>query len=861
MFGMERANTGTPVRWISLVGVLLVPIIVASGFLAALWKADTRMHHVQAAVVNHDEMVEVNGQKVPLGRQLSAGLVERRDDNFDWVLADEDHATEGLKTGEYAAVVTIPEDFSAKATSFGGPAADAEQARIDVQTSKVAGVTDGAIAEVITETARTTLNTELTKQYLDGIYLGFNSMGEQFQTVADAAGELADGANGLSRGIGQTHEGADELADGMTQYADGVGDAASGAHDLSDGLDELGRAGGQLKSGGSELAGGASKLAGGAQQLSGGTSELAHQTRDLPGQTAKLARGVGAAADGAGELADGLGEAKQQMPQLTDGTQQLADGANQLAPGVKQYVGGVNQLVDGLQPVTDALGELSEEDISNLQQAMLVLAESQENAALFAEQLAEFTQAECPTIDGATPEQQEQFCLQWELAQAGLTQPIDDTGLTPVEWADQIANSSELAEAAKTAEKLAPQLPTLVEQSQQLGQLKTGGAKLVTGSQQLADGATRLNDNVGQLADGVTAAADGSASLASGLDQAADGTKKLADGMGPLHDGIVQIDQGTRGLSDGAGQLASGIGQYTGGVAKYTDGVAAAADGTAQFATGMDQLATGADGLADGTTQLADGIGQLDDGGKQLADGATQLSDGLDEGADKVPHYSQHERTTLAAAAAEPVAGADASGKGIIPLGAATALLMVLALWLGGLATCLVIRAVALKTLISTRPTWQLVLHAFAPGFGIGVAQAVALTVIGQIVLDLSAGTVLAVFGLLILGAAVFTSINHALTAWLGGAGRIISVAMVTLTAAASIMSATPTFFHSLAPFSPLKPILDALKIVISGGSGLTGAVGMALAWLIVGSAASIASVVRHRQATPDDLRQLVLVS
>ena len=35
------------------------------------------------------------------------------------------------------------------------------------------------------------MNTELTKQYLDNVYIGFNDTGKQFQTVADAAGKLA----------------------------------------------------------------------------------------------------------------------------------------------------------------------------------------------------------------------------------------------------------------------------------------------------------------------------------------------------------------------------------------------------------------------------------------------------------------------------------------------------------------------------------------------------------------------------------------------------------------------------------------------------------------------------------------------
>lgn len=875
MFNLERANSGKPVRLLSLIGILLVPIIVAAGFLGALWKSESRMSHVQAAVVNHDQMVEIDGQPVPLGRQLAAGLTERRDDNFTWVLADDKDAEQGLATGRYAAVITIPEDFSARATSFGGPAEDARQAVIDIETSTTAGVADGTIARIIAETARGTLNTELTKQYLDGIYLGFNEMGEQFQTVADAAGDLSDGTRKLSDGIGETSEGTDELATGTEQYAAGVGEAATGAHELADGMDQLATGGSRLKAGGAELANGGSQLASGASELSSGagqladgTGQLASQTKDLPAQTNQLAEGISDAADGADALAGGLGEAEQQMPRLTDGTRQLADGAGELSTGLDQYVGGVNQLVDGLEPATSALNNLSEEDVQTLQAALLMMGEAREGAQEAASQIAEFTRSECPTLTDVevTPEQQEAFCAQWHAAQQQLEQPVGDTGLTSVEWAQQIADSPELADAADTAEALAPQLPELVEQSGRLGELKTGGDRLASGARDLAAGTDELDNNVGTLADGVTQAADGSRSLADGLGTAADGTRQLADGMVPLANGIQDLDSGAGQLADGASQLSGGVTQYTDGVAQYTDGVgqytdgvSAAAEGTGEFATGMDQLAAGANGLADGTRQLADGVVELDRGGERLANGSEQLATGLDEGAEKVPSYSKKDREMLSEAAAQPVAGEEAAG--FIPLATATALLMVLALWLGALATYLVVQAVARRTLTSTRPTWQLVGHALAPGVTIGVVQAVALTIIGQIVLDLSAAKVIQVFVLLVLGAGVFGSINHALAAWFGGAGRVLSVALVTLTAASGIMSAIPRFFETLAGFSPLTPILTALKVVLTDGAGLTGAVGMSIGWLMVGTAASVAAVMRARQATPDQLRRLVMAA
>ena len=111
MFTLERAQTSRRVGWLSMLGLILVPLLVAGGFLWATWNSSDRLDRVQAAIVNNDDGVTLNGQFVPLGRQLAGGLVKGEDgvDNFDWVLTDDADAKSGLAAGTYAAVVTIPE--------------------------------------------------------------------------------------------------------------------------------------------------------------------------------------------------------------------------------------------------------------------------------------------------------------------------------------------------------------------------------------------------------------------------------------------------------------------------------------------------------------------------------------------------------------------------------------------------------------------------------------------------------------------------------------------------------------------------------------------------------------------------------
>ena len=117
---LERARSRRPVTWLTLIGVLLLPVVIGGILVAALYNPVERLDGMRAAVVNNDEPVTVNGQYVPLGRQLTAGLVKGSDDlpsNLDWTISNTEDAATGLADGTYDAVITIPANFSAAATS------------------------------------------------------------------------------------------------------------------------------------------------------------------------------------------------------------------------------------------------------------------------------------------------------------------------------------------------------------------------------------------------------------------------------------------------------------------------------------------------------------------------------------------------------------------------------------------------------------------------------------------------------------------------------------------------------------------------------------------------------------------------
>ena len=91
---IERARSHKPITALTLLGVLLLPAVLGGVLVAALQDPTQRLDTMTAAIVNDDEPVPVNGQLAPLGRQLSAGLVDgpgkgdeaRKDENLTWVI-------------------------------------------------------------------------------------------------------------------------------------------------------------------------------------------------------------------------------------------------------------------------------------------------------------------------------------------------------------------------------------------------------------------------------------------------------------------------------------------------------------------------------------------------------------------------------------------------------------------------------------------------------------------------------------------------------------------------------------------------------------------------------------------------------
>ena len=575
------------------VAVALLPLMILGLLISALWNPQDRLDTVKAAIVNLDEPVEVDGQTVPLGRQLAAGLVSggetanaeageaaavpASDASYDWQITDEAGAADGLADGTYAAVVTIPEDFSAAATSFGGDdPAEARQATIDVATPANGRVLDDALAQIVAQTATGVLGSTLTETYVDNVLVGFSTLSEELGKAADGADQLADGAN-------EAGKGAKELANGAGELANGATDAGSGAQQLADGAHQTASGVAGVQTGVSVLAGGAGDLAAGADQWASGADQAAAGVN-------QLAAGAGQSAAGAEDLASGADE-------LTKGTQGVASGAKDLAGGLAQTSAEIND-----PPGSDR----------SLPQ----------NATDLANGSAQVSSGVADLVAGI-----EEACAN------ALTAPAYAPFCVQLPELRKLSSGAEQVSAGMSGLAGAP--ATSTEGPTGLYELQAGIAGLSQGANQLAGGAEQVSGGASGLADGAHQLSGGLSELQQGADQAAVGVSRLSTGAD-------EISGGADGLASGATELASGTGQL--------------AAGSSQLATGVDGLATGVTELGTGTSQLATGVDGLADGVGELAGGAKDLSDGLGQATEEIPTYTEQGRKSLASVVANPVA-------------------------------------------------------------------------------------------------------------------------------------------------------------------------------------------------------------
>lgn len=141
-----------------IVALMIFPSLYAWFNIEAFWDPYGNTKNLSVAIVNQDQDYEYKNQRLNFGNDIVKNLKENK--SLDWHFVDSKMAIEGLNTGRYYAILTIPKDFTESLMSV---------TQVDVRKAKIIYTTNektNAIAEKITDQGANKLQAKISNHLI-----------------------------------------------------------------------------------------------------------------------------------------------------------------------------------------------------------------------------------------------------------------------------------------------------------------------------------------------------------------------------------------------------------------------------------------------------------------------------------------------------------------------------------------------------------------------------------------------------------------------------------------------------------------------------------------------------------------------
>lgn len=247
---------------LSMAVISFIPIMYSGFFLGSIWDPYGQVKNLPVAFVNEDKGAQLNGQTVNIGQSVEQKLKSNHD--LGWEFVNKQQADDGVNSGHFYAVVTVPTDFSAKAASI--TATQPQQAVIRYTTTPAKNYIGSLVSNQAAEKVKTSVAEQITQAYAKGVLENIGKLGDGLETAAGGAATL--------------HGGLTQLQAGAQTYAGGVRQLAVNQRAMANGLARLGDGSRQLQAGLGQLSNGlpsesqVAQLTNGMKQLQAGLNQL-----------------------------------------------------------------------------------------------------------------------------------------------------------------------------------------------------------------------------------------------------------------------------------------------------------------------------------------------------------------------------------------------------------------------------------------------------------------------------------------------------------------------------------------------------------------------------------------------------------
>ena len=881
---------------IILIAIITIPAIYTSVFLGSMWDPYGDADQLPVAVVNHDKKVNYEGKTLQVGDDLVKNLKDSG--SLDFRFVSDKKAKEGLESGEYYMIISIPEDFSKNATTLMDK--NPKQMKLIYKTNPgtnyvASKMDDSAIAKI-----EKSVREKVTETYVKTVFAQIKTAGSGFQKAADGSGKIESGAKKLKAGNDTIEQnlnklasstltfqnGAKSLSVGLKAYTDGVAKVDSGAKSLKSGTKTLKDGVAQLSSGATQLSTGSKSLKIGIAQYTNGVSTAQAGSKQLVANNTALTSGVDQLSEGiksgTAQLKEGTGSlttgidgvlkaAKQssdligeQLPESTD-IQQLSAGMTQLNAGIQK----LNQSLNGSAATTQSTKTTTTVDNTDSKKAAESAAAVKEKVNTLQSKVSKLKNSSA--LSKLSDEEKEQLLSEIgevESAASDVEEDVDETytnaqkasqekATTTTKVSTQSASSDETLAAVKqqvsalasSSEKVLPKGSQAVTSMYSgLETVKTGLDKhgKTPETMGMIQALTALKSGSSQVDTGISTLESG---LSTGTGQLKIGIANYTAGVSSLNTGLTTLKNNSKALNSGAKQLNNGINQVSSNLPTFMSGTTQLYNGTKTLKKGTATLVANNNTLNSGAGQLASGAGQIADGSSKLAAGSTTLGNGigtlqsgsktlkdsLQKGADQVNSIKATNKTSKMFAA--PVKAKNVEYSHVDNNGHAMApYMMSVGLWVGALAFCLMYPLAQYKGKLKSGFAWWASKASVL--YPVAMLQAICLILL----LHAFNGFTPAEMGKTVLfaclAAMTFTSMMYFFNITLGKVGSFLMLVFMVVQLAGSAgtypVEVSPSFVAKIHAYVPFTYTVDAFRATISGGRSITTSIIVMVALLVI---------------------------
>ena len=220
---------------LSMVVISFIPIMYSGFFLGSIWDPYGQVKNLPVAFVNEDKGAQLNGQTVNIGQSVEQKLKSNHD--LGWEFVNKQQADDGVNSGHFYAVVTVPTDFSAKAASI--TTAQPQQAVIRYTTTPAKNYIGSLVSNQAAEKVKTSVAEQITQAYAKGALENIGKLGDGLETAAGGAATLHGGLTQLQAGAQTYTGGVKQLAVNQRAMANGLARLSDGSRQLQTGLGQL----------------------------------------------------------------------------------------------------------------------------------------------------------------------------------------------------------------------------------------------------------------------------------------------------------------------------------------------------------------------------------------------------------------------------------------------------------------------------------------------------------------------------------------------------------------------------------------------------------------------------------------------